>query len=51
VYATKRLAECWKDCPKPSSVDTTLPNDREFDAGEEDARFLADLGVKLPESR
>ena len=51
VYATKRLSECWKDCPQPSSVETALPGGCEFDAGEEDARFLAALGVKLFESR
>ena len=50
VHATKRLSECWRDCPKPNIAETTLANDCEFDAGEEDARFLAALRVRLPEN-
>jgi hypothetical protein len=51
VYATKRLAECWKDCPKPNGAETILGDDCEFDGGEGDAKFLAGLGVKFPESQ
>lgn len=50
VHATKRLSECWRDCPKPNIAETILTDDGEFDVGEEDSKFLAALGVKLPES-
>jgi hypothetical protein len=49
VYATKPLAECWKDCPTTASNGTMIIEDGEFDPGSEDARFLQSLGVKLPE--
>ena len=51
VQATKRLSECWRDCPKPNIPEPMLTDDREFDAGEEDAKFLSTLGVKFPESQ
>jgi hypothetical protein len=51
VHASKRLTECWKECPEPNIAETVVADDSEFDAGEEDARFLAALGVKLPESK
>ena len=51
VEATKRLTECWKECPKPDIAETRVADYVEFEAGEEDARFLALLGVKLPESK
>jgi hypothetical protein len=51
VEATKRLTECWKECPEPNIAETIVVDDSEFDAREEDARFLAALGVKLPESK
>jgi hypothetical protein len=50
VHATKRLSECWKECPSFYSAETMPADDCEFDAGEEDVKFLADLGVKFPES-
>jgi hypothetical protein len=46
VYASKPLAECWKDCPATAS---TVIEDGEFDPASEDAQFLHSLGVKLPE--
>ena len=51
VHVTMRLSECWRECPKANITDTMLADDREFDAGEDDAGFLAALGVKFPESR
>jgi hypothetical protein len=51
VHATKRLSECWKECPSFNDAETILADDGAFDAGEEDAKFLAGLGVKLPESK
>lgn len=51
VHATKRLSECWKECPKPEIAEARVADDAEFHACEEDARFLAALGVKLPESK
>ena len=51
VHATMRLSECWRGCPKPNSADTMFADNHELDAGEEDARFLAALGVKFPESK
>ena len=49
VYAAKRLAECWKDCPTTASAGSISIEDGEFDPGSEDAQFLQSLGVKLPE--
>jgi len=49
VYATKPLADCWKDCPATASTASVGNEDGEFDPGSEDARFLQSLGVKLPE--
>ena len=51
MYATKRLAECWKDCPKPNGAETVIGDGSECDDSEGDAKFLADLGVKFPESQ
>jgi hypothetical protein len=51
VHATKRLSECWKECPSSNSAEAILADDGEFDAAEEDAKFLADLGVKFPNSK
>ena len=50
-HATIRLSECWRECPKPNIADTMYADEGESDAGEQDARFLAALGVKFPESR
>jgi hypothetical protein len=51
VHVTMRLSECWRECPKPNIADTMFADDRKLDAGKEDARFLAALGVKFPESK
>ena len=51
VNATKRLSECWRDCPKPDIAETMPADDCEFDDCREDAKFLAALGVKFPESK
>ena len=47
VHATKRLSECWRECP-PQIAETVLANDCEVGAGEEDVKFLAALGVRFP---
>ena len=49
VYATKPLAECWKDSPTTASNGIMIIEDGEFDPGSEDARFLQSLGMKLSE--
>jgi len=49
VYGTKSLSECWRDCPNPDGAETILGDECEFDSGDGDAKFLAELGVKFPE--
>jgi hypothetical protein len=49
MYATKPLAESWKDCPTTASTATIVVGDGEIVPGSEDAQFLHSMGVKLPE--
>lgn len=43
VYASKSLADCWQDCPKPAPQE--IPEQLLSEAY--DAQFMQSIGVKL----
>lgn len=48
VYVAKPLAECWHECPSPRlSLDRVLQASSGEIDGEEDARFLRSIGVRV----
>lgn len=45
VYASKSLADCWQDCPKPEQPKQEIPEKTLSDAF--DAQFMQSIGVRL----
>jgi len=44
VYASKSLADCWQDCPKPE-LKREIPEQTLADAF--DAQFMQSIGVRM----
>ena len=49
VYASKSLAECWQDCPKPELATETRPKQATTlsTPSRFDDRFLKSLGIRV----
>jgi hypothetical protein len=49
VYASKSLAECWQDCPKPEQQPVETPRMSSLAAvpSRFDDRFLKSLGIRV----
>lgn len=51
VYASKSLAECWHDCPRPTAEEPATPAPQQPDLLQEklescfDSQFLQSLGI------